>query len=306
MYRDRLVESRTGANLPGNELVQINSIVSHGISHGQSIHHVVCAHADELDICEKTVYALVNKGCLDAKRHRLPSAPYRRQRRLKLRKSKPNQHKVDRQCLNGRTYDDFLRFREGNRDACIVEIDTVIGSIGGKALLTVNFDCCGLMLAFLRDRNDARSVQKVFDMLEEALGCDSFRNLFPAVLADNGSEFSNPSGMETGIDGRQRTRLFYCHPYAAYEKPHVENNHLNIRKILPKGASFDSLTQEKVNLVMSHVNSIFRKEYGNCTAVRLFRQHFSEKTLNSLGIREMPADEVCLKPGLLDRQQNRA
>jgi len=298
-YLDRLVDSRTGVNLSEEELERINSIISPGTGKGQSVHHVITAHADEMNICEKTVYSLINKGFLDVKRHHLPVAPYRKQRKLKVRNSKPNQHKVDRKCLEGRRYEDFEIFMADHPDMHAVEIDTVLGCRGGKVLLTMNFDCCGLMLAFIRDSNDARSVKDVFDMLESNVGHEMFRKLFPVVLADNGSEFSDPEGIEFGIDKRQRTRLFYCHPYSAFEKPHVENNHLNIRKVLPKGTSFNSLTQEKVNLMMSHVNSLFRKEYGNCTAMAKFIKMYGSKLLPKLGIREIPSDEVCLKPELL-------
>ena len=39
-------------------------------------------------------------------------------------------------------------------DARIVEMDSLIGRIGGKVLLTLMSRDCGPMLAFLRDRND--------------------------------------------------------------------------------------------------------------------------------------------------------
>ena len=37
------------------------------------------------------------------------------------------------------------------------------------------------------------------------------------------------------------TRIFYCDPYSAFQKPHVENNHLILRNILEKRTSFDDL-----------------------------------------------------------------
>ena len=64
-----------------------------------------------------------------------------------------------------------------------VEIDSVIGRIGGKCLLTININCCGLMLAFLRDRNDAMSVGEIFNALFEKLGEKMFKEIFPVLLA---------------------------------------------------------------------------------------------------------------------------
>ena len=71
------------------------------------------------------------------------------------------------------------------------------------------------MLAFPRERNDAKSVADIFDSLEEKLGRDMFSRIFGAVLTDNGSEFSDPVALEAEMDGVRRTRVFYCDPYCA-------------------------------------------------------------------------------------------
>ncbi len=73
------------------------------------------------------------------------------------------------------------------------------------------------------------------------LGQDSFKYLFPVILTDNGSEFSNPKALEYDAHGIFRTKLYYCDPCASFQKPNVELNHEFIRKTLPKGRSFDDL-----------------------------------------------------------------
>jgi IS30 family transposase len=69
---------------------------------------------------------------------------------------------------------------------------------------------------------------------------------------DNGSEFSNPKGIEYGPDGKgfQRTRIYYCNPSAPYQKAEIEVGHEFIRRVLPKGKSFDELMQEDINRMM--------------------------------------------------------
>ena len=42
-----------------------------------------------------------------------------------------------------------------------------------------------------------------------------------------------------------RTNVFYCDPSAPYQKGACEVNHELIRRILPKGSSFDDLTQKR-------------------------------------------------------------
>ena len=75
-------------------------------------------------------------------------------------------------------------------------MDTVIGKQGGKCLLTIHFVNTSFMLAFLRDHNDAQSVIDIFNDIQEILKIDKFKELFPLILTDNGSEFSNPIEIE--------------------------------------------------------------------------------------------------------------
>ena len=167
-------------------------------------------------------------------------------------------------------------------------------------LLTPQFDACAAMLAFLRDANTSQSVIDIFDGLERLLGLEVFRNVFPVILTDNGTEFSNPGAIERSVDGESvRTRVFYCDPYAAWQKPNVENNHRNLRRILPKGESMDFLTQEKVNLALSHMNSVIRASLGNVTAARRVAQCHGEDVLEKLGIGEIAPDQVRMTPELV-------
>ena len=74
----------------------------------------------------------------------------------------------------------------------VVQMDSVIGSVGGKVLLTFCFENSYLLLAFLRDSNTSQSVIDVFDYLTDLLGLQLFRKLFPVILTDNGN-YSEPA-----------------------------------------------------------------------------------------------------------------
>ena len=116
------------------------------------------------------------------------------------------------------------------------------------------------MLGFLREANTSKSVIDIYDELYHRLGGQDFRKLFPVILTDNGSEFSNPKCIENGPDGKgfQRTRIITA-IRAPYQKAEIEVGHEFIRRILPKGRSFDELTQADVELMMNHINSYRRK-----------------------------------------------
>ena len=69
--------------------------------------------------------------------------------------------------------------------------------------LTIHFVDTSLMLAFLRDANTSKSVTDIFNMLDESLGKTLFKRLFPVILTDNGSEFSNPKAIEYSTKNSQ-------------------------------------------------------------------------------------------------------
>ena len=218
---------------------------------------------------------------------------------LKPRARKPVEHKVDTKCRIGRTYADYQAFIAAAPEPATVEMDTVVGRRGGKVLLTLQFVRCGFMLAFLRERNDSQSVIDVFARLWTLAGAELFRNLFPVLLTDNGSEFSNPNALELDPDGQRRTRVFYCDPCATNQKSRIERNHEFIRMVLPKGSSFDHLAQADVDKLMSHVNSYSRPSLQDKSPRDLFAFLHGTDLLDALGIRRIPANEILLKPRLL-------
>lgn len=171
------------------ELLRLDRFISPLIQNGQSIHHIVSRNPDEFTCSEKSIYRYVNGSLLSARNIDMP-----RVCRIKPRKSKPVEHKVDKQCRVGRSYADFRQYLAVNPDPAVVEMDTVEGKKGGSVLLTLYFRSCSFMLAFLRERNTSQSVINVFRHLYAVLGQDAFQRLFPVILTDNGSEFSNPCG----------------------------------------------------------------------------------------------------------------
>ena len=157
------------------------------------------------------------------------------------------------------------------------------------------------MPAFIRDANTARSVKDIFNSLYENLGHEKFVELFPVILTDRGSEFTDPMAIEFNEDGERRTRIFYCDPQRSDQKGGCEVTHEMIRRVLPKGTSFNHLSQEDVSLMMSHINSYKRKKLNNRSAHQLFSFLHGEDALSVFGLREIPANEINLTPNLLKK-----
>jgi IS30 family transposase len=293
-YRDVLVQTRSGANVTEDELLGLDALISPLVKNGQSIHHILANNPDRFDLHEKTVYRYVAGGLLAAKNGDMPRVCM-----LRPRSRKPVEHKIDTKCRIGRTYADHLAFVAAEPDVPVIEMDTVVGRRGGKVLLTLLFVRSGFMLAFLRDRNDSQSVIDVFSRLWTLAGPGLFRRLFPVLLTDNGSEFSNPRALERDPAGQPRTRVFYCDPCATNQKARIERNHEFIRLVLPKGSSFDHLTQADVDKLMSHVNSYSRPSLQDKSPCDLFAFLYGTGLLDPLHVRKIPANEILLKPRLI-------
>lgn len=296
-YRRVLVSAREGAAVTDEERREMSDTLASGFMKGQPIHHIVAANPDLFHVSERTLYKYVNTGLLKpVGRFDLPMAV-----KMKPRRKKGVPHKVDRRCREGRTLDDYSMFMEAHPGLEPVEMDSVEGTKGGKVLLTMNMNCCTFMMLFIREANTSQSVIDIFDRLEKLFGLDLFRRIFPVIVTDNGSEFSNPGALESSctVEGERRTSIFYCRPQAAWQKPNVENNHNNLRAIFPKGESMDHVTQEKAELAMSHLNSKLRKGLNDISAFSLFTMIYGEGILEKIGVRLIAPNDVVLKPELM-------
>ena len=224
-------EARTGIMSNEDDIARINGIISPLVKNGQSLHQIYLDHVDELMCSEKTLYNYVDAQLFDIRNIDLP-------RKVKYRpRYKKPEFKVDRGCRIDRSYADFQKYLGAHPETTIVQMDSVIGRVGGKCLLTIHFVESSLMLAFLRDANTSASVIEIINLLDEVLGAKTFNSLFPVILTDNGSEFSNPKEIEKrSTIPCNRTKIFYCDPSAPYQKGACEVNHELIRRILPKGS----------------------------------------------------------------------
>ena len=288
-YREKLRDSRSGISLSKHELHQKDMVISPLIEQGQSPYQIVTNHP-ELDMSVRTVYTYLNQGLFTAR-----DIDLKRKVKFKPRKCHKTQI-TDRSVFNGRTYSDFqalelLRFSE---------MDTVHSSRESKkTLLTFFFPQEKLFLAFLMNRCTKGAVRLVFDRLEKRMGTFKFASVFEYILTDRGSEFGDPESLETGVNGIQRTSIYYCDPMRSGQKGALEQAHAMLRMVLPKGTSFEFLTQWDVNLIVNHINSTPRESLGGRTPYDVALETLGEDTLNAFQLRRISPDEVNLTPKLI-------
>jgi len=131
------------------------------------------------------------------------------------------------------------------------------------------------------------------------------------LLTDRGGEFAAADAMEADSDGLRRTRVFYCDPMQSGQKGTLENNHIEMRYILPKETDLKRLglvDQNALNTVLSHVNSMPIEKFGGKTPLDIAEFMYPDlyEKLFAFGLRKISADDLILKPSLLkDRRPDK-
>ena len=292
-YDTVLVESRTGIPLNKESFYETERIISEAVQNGQHIYHII--QSNNLPISTATVYRHIQKRYYSITPMDLPRAV-----KFKPRNSKESDY-VPKWAREGRTFDDFLAFVEDNSDLPLVQLDTVIGRIGGKVIMTIHFVNSDFMIGLLLDNKTAAEAANKIQALKaelKALGF-IFGDIAPLLLTDNGGEFSIISAFENDTDGNTESHMFFCEPCSPHEKAEIEKNHTLFRDIVKTGTSFDNFTQETVNLIFSHVNAVKRKQFNGKSAYDMFSFYYSEVLASALGISLVPANEVIQSPKLL-------
>ena len=275
-YRSVLVDCRVGINQTAESIQAMNDLLVPLIKEKhQSIGHIYATHAEELGCSRRTV-------------------------RYKKRRKPTQASAKDRFYRQGHNYEDFQNYIKEHPDINVVEMDCVEGKKGeSKAILTFTFRNCNLMLMFLLEYQDQECVLEVFVWLETVLGQEAFKKLFPVILTDGGSEFSARKEMEEFCDGSKSTTIFYCDPYCFWQKGACEKNHEYIRYIRPKGSSFADLDDEKIMLMMNHINSEKRDSLNGHSPYELSLLLLDRKLHKALGLTAVAPDDVMLSPNLL-------
>ena len=290
------IEPRVYSKISNLDMFAMDEELIHGIrDNGQSLHHLyVSSKLLQLTCCERTIRRYIYKGYMTVKAHELP-----RYVRYSHKYDYAKKKIVNVERMLGRTYSDFLNYVKENPDSKVWEYDSVVGKVEDKkAILTITFPDTRFQFGFLITKESSRSVNAKIRNLQSKLG-DLFGQIFEVNLSDNGAEFAKFHELETDEYGVVVSKVFFTNPYKATDKPHCERNHEFLRYLIPKGVSLDFLTQEKVNLMFSHINSYVRASNKNKTPYELTLDLFGEEFMNAIGIKHIAAKDVCLKPSLI-------
>lgn len=294
-YKSTLTDSRSGFDITLENLEIVNNLASPLIKNGLSPFHIKQTYAEELPISEATLRRMIDKEVIDARNIDLRDKVKRKPR--KKREVQPlSTSKI------GHFYSDFLTYIE-THDTSITEMDCVIGKKGeDSTLLTLTIRNLSLQLAFIMEQHSSECVVATLDKIEIAIGTTMFRDIFGLILTDNGTEFSNITGMERScFSDEKRTSIYFCDPNRSNEKGSCENHHRMIRFIIPKGTSLEPFYQSDISLMMNHINSYKRKALYGKSAYEVAKSVLPQDFFDLLGLEEIPPDKIILNSSLFKK-----
>lgn len=303
-YHKTLIKSRSHLKITKEEIVSINDIISPLMVHKHhSVNHVFISHSNLLPFSKSTFYKYIDLGILNVR-----NIDLQRKVRFKINKEYHNltvREKCNPKIKIGRFFSDFKDYLEHNPNASVVEMDTVIGTAGGKGgkcFLTLLFRQFNFMLIYILPYKQSKYVTEVFNYIKSLIGIDEFKRLFEVILTDNGSEFFDPDSIEIDFNtGEKISSLFYCDSSCSWQKGSIEKNHEYIRYILPKGTSFAGLTQEDCDLIASHINSTPRISLNNNSPYDTALLFIGENNIKKFNIKKIDNDDIDLSIRLLKK-----
>ncbi len=91
----------------------------------------------------------------------------------------------------------------------------------------------------------------LWTFIQSLKGLDS--QIFKTITSDNGSEFANLSHLT------EKTAVYFCHPFASFERGTSENQHKIIRRFLPKHQSLKEVSDRQVQRIQQWMNGYPRR-----------------------------------------------
>lgn len=292
-YLTLLCTSRNKLHYSQQELEILNNDFFNLVINTKSVYHsLIVINKAGYNFKLKSIYRQIKCGYLRLKPNDLP-------RQRKPQKSTPD--RTYKKCIDGCTYEDYIKYKDSYPLAIEMQMDTVEGTkdLNAPVFLTLEIVKIKFIFIFKISKQNSENVNKMLTYFKDILGDKCFEKLFYILLTDNGKEFIDTKGLKAISN---KMNLFYCHPYSSYEKGAIENNHEFIRRVIPKGVSLKCYTQEEINLLCSHANSLYRNELDGKCPFDLVEEYISLDILKKLGLQKINEKDVMLIPELLGQK----
>lgn len=298
LARQRFKNGKCNIKLDEKELNKLDNYVSPLVINGQSPEAIKSySKTDEFPVCSKTLRSYIDKGIMTAKNIDL-------RRKLSLTPSKnydyPRNYSHNPLKKIDHLYSDYLHYMEFHPDTITFQCDTILGKRQDKkAILTIHADILHFQMYILISNKTPVKVNEAFKRIKSTLGEERFSKVFKVLLSDNGTEFDGLTDLETDEFGVVKTRVFYTRSYRSSDKAECERNHEFFRYIRKKGKTLDTLDEEDIRIINSHINSYPRKSLKWKTPIEKMKEVFGDDIVSILGIDEVKRKDVNLTAAVL-------
>ena len=145
------------------------------------------------------------------------------------------------------------------------EGDTVMGKNQDGYAVTLVKRSARLVAA---EKTQTKTAEKVEQAVIKALQ-DRPVSWVKTITFDNGTEFARHKAIAKDL----KVSIYFADPYSAYQ--HGSNEQVNdlIRRYLPKGTLFSTLTQEQLDQIVENINN----RPGKCLGYRIPNEVFNEQ-----------------------------
>ena len=217
-------------------------------------------------VCINSLYSYIDKGYMKIKNIDLPCKVSRKP----VKHMPPRKHKR----LYGNSIEKRQKYINSRKQFGHWEIDTVIGknTKNQSSLLVLTERKSRMEIIRKLSGKTSSAVMKEMHNLITEYGND-FNKIFLSITSDNGTEFSQLHTLEN-ITG---TKVYYAHPYSAFERGSNERNNRIIRYFIKKGTSINNISNEKIQNIEKWINTLPRKILNFNTAYDIFNKELKRK-----------------------------
>lgn len=156
------------------------------------------------------------------------------------------------------------------------ELDTVISTSKGKhqCLMTltdrkIRFEIIARLEGKTSDEV-INKIKKIKSIIENNLN-----DIIKSISTDNGNEFSAWKEIQEILN----TTIYFCHPYASFEKGTNEKHNSIIRYFIPKGTLIENYSNKEINDIANWMNNYPRKIFGYKTPLEMLKEEINDNYL---------------------------
>ena len=214
-------------------------------------------------ICTKTLYNYIDKGLFANISNK--DLPVKRNKKTRAYKK----IKVALNNIKGTSIEERTESIDNRDEYGHWEMDCVVGKQGGSGatLLVLSERQTRKEIICKMPDKTQKSVTKALDMLEKKYG-NKFYEIFKTITTDNGGEFLDFKSIEKSArkSDCQRVKIYYAHPYSAWDRGTNENLNKMIRRFIPKGTDIGKISKADIKRIENWMNNYPRKIFEYKTA----------------------------------------